>query len=85
MESRGDVSSIKFSPDRRILAVQRSPKSVVNKTPCHTFYGFINSGWKGSGMYSELIYLVPLFYLHTMLVYLICALKPSKICISGIC
>lgn len=28
MESRGDVSSIKFSPDRRILAVQRSPKSV---------------------------------------------------------
>lgn len=39
MESRGDVSSIKFSPDRRILAVQRSPKSVVNKTPCHTFYG----------------------------------------------
>lgn len=39
MESRGDVSSIKFSPDRRILAVQRSPKSVVNKTACHTFYG----------------------------------------------
>lgn len=29
MESRGDVTSIKFSPDRRILAVQRSPKSVV--------------------------------------------------------
>ncbi|XP_052280303.1 regulator of MON1-CCZ1 complex-like isoform X2 [Dreissena polymorpha] len=28
MEDRGNVNSMKFSPDRRILAIQRSPKSV---------------------------------------------------------
>ncbi|KAK3089040.1 hypothetical protein FSP39_000342 [Pinctada imbricata] len=28
IESRGDVMSIKFSPDRKILGIQRSPKSV---------------------------------------------------------
>lgn len=30
MESRGDVLSIKFSADKRILGVQRSQKSVVS-------------------------------------------------------
>ena len=29
MEDRGEVISIKFSPDRKILAIQRTGKSVV--------------------------------------------------------
>ena len=31
MEDRGEVMSIKFSPDRKILAIQRSQKSVVGR------------------------------------------------------
>ena len=30
MEDRGNVSSMKFSPDRKVLALQRSTKSVVS-------------------------------------------------------
>ncbi|KAL4219050.1 hypothetical protein ACF0H5_021633 [Mactra antiquata] len=30
MEDRGEVLSMKFSPDRRVLAIQRSQKSVLN-------------------------------------------------------
>ncbi|KAJ8305389.1 hypothetical protein KUTeg_015934, partial [Tegillarca granosa] len=37
MESRGDVVSIKFSPDRKILGVQRSSKSVGKSTRINGF------------------------------------------------
>jgi hypothetical protein len=43
MESRGDVLSIKFSPDKRILGVQRSQKSVVSMFVLKLCWSTVNS------------------------------------------